>query len=148
MDSPILPPHLYLPNTNKPAQDIHSEKDDAAASHDSDHVQKDWKFWCIIFSLALSIVLTAVEFVSRPHLLIWPALSQVALASRNSYSNMLRHIRRPRSELHFQRSYVTSRAHNSSGSALRMRWARPLWCLFVAGSHRCHIPLARKKTWV
>jgi len=29
-------------------------------------VPKDWKFWCIIFSLALSILLTAVEFVSRP----------------------------------------------------------------------------------
>ena len=29
-------------------------------------VPKDWKFWCIIFSLALSILLTAIEFVSRP----------------------------------------------------------------------------------
>jgi hypothetical protein len=27
---------------------------------------KDWKFWCIIFSLALSTLLTAIEFVSRP----------------------------------------------------------------------------------
>jgi hypothetical protein len=26
-------------------------------------VPKDWKFWCIIFSLALSVLLTAVEFV-------------------------------------------------------------------------------------
>ena len=29
-------------------------------------VPKDWKFWCIMFSLALSILLTAMEFVSRP----------------------------------------------------------------------------------
>ena len=28
-------------------------------------VPKDWKFWCIMFSLALSVLLTAVEFVSR-----------------------------------------------------------------------------------
>jgi len=28
-------------------------------------VPKDWKFWCIIFSLALSVLLTAVEFVSH-----------------------------------------------------------------------------------
>ncbi|KAN0107400.1 MFS general substrate transporter [Russula decolorans] len=27
-------------------------------------VPKDWKFWCIIFSLALSILLTAIEFTS------------------------------------------------------------------------------------
>jgi hypothetical protein len=26
-------------------------------------VPKDWKFWCIIFSLALSVLLTAVEYV-------------------------------------------------------------------------------------
>ncbi len=27
-------------------------------------VPKDWKFWCIIFSLTLSILLTAIELVS------------------------------------------------------------------------------------
>jgi hypothetical protein len=26
-------------------------------------VKKDWKFWCIVFSLTLSVLLTAVEFV-------------------------------------------------------------------------------------
>jgi hypothetical protein len=26
-------------------------------------VPKDWKFWCIIFSVALSVLLTAIEFV-------------------------------------------------------------------------------------
>jgi len=36
-------------------------------SDDPSHgVPKDWKFWCIIFSFALSILLTALEFVSRP----------------------------------------------------------------------------------
>ena len=29
-------------------------------------VPKDWKFWCIIFSLSLSILLTAMELVSHP----------------------------------------------------------------------------------
>lgn len=29
-------------------------------------VPKDWKFWGIIFSLALSILMTAIELVSRP----------------------------------------------------------------------------------
>jgi hypothetical protein len=39
----------------------------AKPSDDVSHaVPKDWKFWCIIFSLALSILLTAVEFVSCP----------------------------------------------------------------------------------
>ena len=89
-------------------------------SHDSDHVLKDWKFWCIIFSLALSTLLTTVEFMSRPHSLIWTTLRQVASASRNSDSDVLRYMCRPRSELRFQRSYVTSRACNSSGSALCM----------------------------
>jgi hypothetical protein len=32
--------------------------------HHDHAVPKDWKFWCIIFSLALSVLLTAVEFVS------------------------------------------------------------------------------------
>jgi hypothetical protein len=30
-----------------------------------DGMPKDWKFWCIIFSLALSVLLTAVEFVNH-----------------------------------------------------------------------------------
>ena len=39
----------------------------AKSSDDLSHdVPKDWKFWCIIFSLALSILLTALELVSRP----------------------------------------------------------------------------------
>ena len=39
----------------------------AKPSDDLPHgVPKDWKFWCIIFSLALSILLTAIEFVSHP----------------------------------------------------------------------------------
>jgi hypothetical protein len=33
-------------------------------------VPKDWKFWCIIFSLALSVLLTAVEFVNHLFLLL------------------------------------------------------------------------------
>ena len=34
-------------------------------SHDHSHgVPKDWKFWCIIVSLVLSILLTAIEFAS------------------------------------------------------------------------------------
>jgi hypothetical protein len=31
-------------------------------------VPKDWKFWCIIFSLTLSILLTAIELVSYRYL--------------------------------------------------------------------------------
>jgi len=34
--------------------------------HHDHAMPKDWKFWCIIFSLALSVLLTAVEFVSHP----------------------------------------------------------------------------------
>lgn len=59
MDSPTSPSPSLLQYTNKPAQKApHSEED---ASHG---VPKDWKFWCIIFSLALSVLLTAVEFTS------------------------------------------------------------------------------------
>ncbi|KAH9962021.1 iron permease [Lactifluus volemus] len=36
-----------------------------AVDEDTHHdVPKDWKFWCIIFSLALSVILTATEFTS------------------------------------------------------------------------------------
>lgn len=44
------------------------------SSNDISHhgVPKDWKFWCIIFSLALSVLLTAVEFVSRPFFITMP----------------------------------------------------------------------------
>ena len=39
----------------------------AKSSDDLSHsVPKDWKFWCIIFSLAMSTLLIAIEFVSRP----------------------------------------------------------------------------------
>ncbi|KAI9452641.1 Mfs1.2 [Lactarius psammicola] len=58
MDSPTSPPPSLLQCSNKPAQ---SEEDGAAVSHG---VPKDWKFWCIIFSLALSVLLTAVEFTA------------------------------------------------------------------------------------
>ena len=44
-----------------------SSPSSAKCSDDLSHgVPKDWKFWSIIFSLALSILLTAIEFVSRP----------------------------------------------------------------------------------
>jgi hypothetical protein len=39
----------------------------------SQGVPKDWKFWTIIFSLALSILLTAIEFVSRPSFAATPS---------------------------------------------------------------------------
>jgi hypothetical protein len=49
------------------------ESSSARASNDLAHsVPKDWKFWCIIFSLALSILLTAIEFVSRPFSVVTP----------------------------------------------------------------------------
>jgi hypothetical protein len=35
------------------------------SSNTHDGAPKDWKFWCIMFSLALSVLLTAVEFVSH-----------------------------------------------------------------------------------
>lgn len=57
--------------SNKPAQNTQSEEGGGAASHG---VPKDWKFWCIIFSLALSVLLTAVEFVSRPRSLFLAGL--------------------------------------------------------------------------
>ncbi|KAH8985667.1 major facilitator superfamily domain-containing protein [Lactarius akahatsu] len=45
----------------KSAQKTQSGEDHAAIAHG---VPKDWKFWCIIFSLALSVLLTAVEFTA------------------------------------------------------------------------------------
>src|ERR1700691_6030082 len=62
------PPPSLLQYSNEPAQNTQSEEDAATASHG---VPKDWKFWCIIFSLALSVLLTAVEFVSRPRSLFF-----------------------------------------------------------------------------
>lgn len=54
-----------------PAQNAQSEEVRATASHST---PKDWKFWCIIFTLALSVLLTAVEFVSRPRSLFLAGL--------------------------------------------------------------------------
>ncbi|KAH9993180.1 major facilitator superfamily domain-containing protein [Russula vinacea] len=41
-----------LPSSPEPSDDL------------SHGVIKDWKFWCIIFSIALSVLLTAIEFTS------------------------------------------------------------------------------------
>ncbi|KAN0135476.1 MFS general substrate transporter [Lactarius tabidus] len=53
---------------NKPAENTQSESEEhsASTSHGvpTHGVPKDWKFWCIIFSLALSVLLTAVEFTA------------------------------------------------------------------------------------
>jgi hypothetical protein len=54
MASSVMEPSSSSPSSNKRSDDL------------SNGVPKDWTFWCIIFSLALSILLTAMEFVSRP----------------------------------------------------------------------------------
>ncbi|KAH9062385.1 major facilitator superfamily domain-containing protein [Lactarius vividus] len=59
MDSHSPSPSL-LPS-NKFVEKPQSREDHAAIPHG---VPKDWKFWCIIFSLALSVLLTAVEFTA------------------------------------------------------------------------------------
>lgn len=78
LDLPRISPRGAIPN--KLAMDTDSsiqnllvspksstfEQNPSPNTHDG--VPKDWKFWCIIFSLALSVLLTAVEFVS--HLLL------------------------------------------------------------------------------
>lgn len=76
--------------SNKAADNTQSEEDSAIASHG---VPKDWKFWCIIFSLGLSVLLTAVEFVSyflrlrrgnqRWDRETWTLMRSVAHADRN-----------------------------------------------------------------
>lgn len=43
-----------------------------SSEHSHHGVPKDWKFWCIIFSLALSVLLTAIEFVSCSFLITTP----------------------------------------------------------------------------
>ena len=122
--------------SNKAADNTQSEEDCAIASHG---VPKDWKFWCIIFSLGLSVLLTAVEFVSY-------FLHRLTARVLGTWDfNAFRCIRRPQSELRFRRSYVTSMESNSSGLAPHMRSGRRLWCHFVVGSHRCRISLSRAR---
>jgi hypothetical protein len=61
MDPPTSPSPSLVRYSDRPTENTQPEKDEAPTSHG---VPKDWKFWCIIFSLSLSILLTAVEFVS------------------------------------------------------------------------------------
>jgi MFS family permease len=61
MDPPTSPSPLLVRYSDKPTENTQPEEDEAPTSHG---VPKDWKFWCIIFSLSLSILLTAVEFTS------------------------------------------------------------------------------------
>lgn len=60
--SPVMDSSLAPPPPSGP-----SDAPGLSLSSDRHHhvMSKDWKFWCIIFSLALSVLLTAVEFVSR-----------------------------------------------------------------------------------
>lgn len=37
------------------------------ASSEQLAVKRDWRFWCIIFSLSICMLLTALEFVSDLH---------------------------------------------------------------------------------
>src|SRR6266481_482120 len=87
---------------------------------DSHAVPKDWKFWCIIFSLALSVLLTAVEFVSCPFFNALPPTEHL-----NSPICRLPSAQRCR------RSPVVWRASSSYGSVLLMPWARLPLYLFV-----------------
>ncbi|KAI0268427.1 major facilitator superfamily domain-containing protein [Russula aff. rugulosa BPL654] len=50
-----------LPSPHCPQPSQSSVKPPDGVSH---AVPKDWKFWCIIFSLTMSILLTAIEFTS------------------------------------------------------------------------------------
>jgi hypothetical protein len=53
------------PSDSLPPPTKYSDKLEPDTPQDGYHgVPKDWKFWCIIFSLAVSILMTAVEFVS------------------------------------------------------------------------------------
>ncbi|KAF8258823.1 major facilitator superfamily domain-containing protein [Lactarius quietus] len=61
MGSPTSPLPSPSPYSNKSAEKTPSEQDSAPDPHG---VPKDWKFWCIIFSLGLSVLLTAVEFTA------------------------------------------------------------------------------------
>ncbi|KAN0135475.1 MFS general substrate transporter [Lactarius tabidus] len=61
MDPPTSPSPLLVRYSDKPTENTQPDGDEAPAAHG---VPKDWKFWCIIFSLCLSVLLTAVEFTS------------------------------------------------------------------------------------
>jgi hypothetical protein len=109
MDPPTSPSPLLVRYSDKPTENTQPDGDEAPAAHG---VPKDWKFWCIIFSLCLSVLLTAVEFVSC---FSWLAWWKSTLALKNLDSNALHCKRRPQSELLFRRSYVTWRASSSFG---------------------------------
>ena len=93
---------------------------------------KDWKFWCIIFSLALSILLTAVEFVSCP---FFNALPPPGKARPTEHLNSP--ICRLPSAQRCRRLPAAWRASSSYGSVLLMPWARLPLYLFVEDWHRC-----------
>ena len=61
------------------------------SSDDLSHsVSKDWKFWCIIVSLALSILLTAVEFVG--HLTHLSSFLYLFLVKAVEHDNLIHHM--------------------------------------------------------
>jgi hypothetical protein len=76
MDATSTTPDLVDP---KPSNTL--EPDLSPDTHQG--VPKDWKFWCIIFSFGLSILLTAVEFVS--HLLITSLGQRVVAEAKPGY---------------------------------------------------------------
>ncbi|KAN0135470.1 MFS general substrate transporter [Lactarius tabidus] len=61
MGPPTSPSPSLIQYPDKPTEKTQPEEDEAPTSHS---VPKDWKFWCLIFSLSLSVLLTALEFTS------------------------------------------------------------------------------------
>jgi hypothetical protein len=95
-----------------------------AVDEDNHHdVPKDWKFWCIIFSLALSVLLTATEFVSR-------------LFYRGDVPILHKTYRRPQLVQPCQQLFVNLRESSLCGLVPHMHWAQQPLSLFMAGYPR------------
>jgi hypothetical protein len=79
MDTALSPPILV---SSEPPTTF--EKHLSSNTHEG--VPKDWKFWCIIFSLALSLLVTAVESVSHLILCVFfPERRTHAMPGYNPY---------------------------------------------------------------
>jgi hypothetical protein len=82
---------------------------------------QDWKFWCIILSLTLSVFLTAIEFVSR---LFYP--------QRRGDVFLRKTYRRPQLGQPCQQLFVNWRESNLCGLVPHMHWALQPWSPFMA----------------
>jgi hypothetical protein len=121
---------ISLPMTSSPFHLPPSKKYNfvtQAVDEDTHHdVPKDWKFWCIIFSFALSVLLPAIDFVSC---FFYPQ-------HRGDVRGLHQTYRRPQLGQPCQQLFVTWRESSLCGLVPHLYWAVQPLSLSMAGYPR------------